>query len=92
MTRPWCQAALDAPRFCVAPNGEGVGRGVLVALEDGIADDVVAALKGKGHNIKLLQGAQRSTFGRGQIIRVHPKSGVWWAGSDPRADGCAIGW
>ena len=31
-------------------------------------------------------------IGRGQIIRKHPVSGVWWAGSDPRADGCAVGW
>jgi hypothetical protein len=36
------QAALDAPRFCVAPNGEGVGRGVLVAIEEGISAETVA--------------------------------------------------
>ena len=35
-------------------------------------------------------GYARSAFGRGQIIRRDP-TGVLWGGSDPRADGCAIG-
>lgn len=86
------QQALDAPRFCVAPSGEGVGKGVVVAIEEGVSDKTISALKAKGHNVRFMKGMHRQTFGRGQIIRVHPQSGVWWAGSDPRADGCAIGW
>jgi gamma-glutamyltranspeptidase/glutathione hydrolase len=37
-----------------------------------------------------VSGMGRSLFGRGQIIRRDPQSGVMWAGSDPRADGCAM--
>jgi len=33
---------------------------------------------------------QRAQFGRGQIIRRNPDTGVLEAGSDPRADGCAV--
>jgi len=39
----------------------------------------------------VVSGYNRATFGRGQIIRRDPQSGVLWAGSDPRADGCAMG-
>lgn len=52
-----------------------------------------------GHNVKVRRGYARATFGRGQIIRrvvrSTSKSGqaaVYMAGSDPRADGCALGY
>jgi hypothetical protein len=38
------------------------------------------------HNV----GFRGKLFGRGQIIRRDPASGVLWAGSDPRVDGCAM--
>ena len=31
-------------------------------------------------------------FGGGQIIMVHPETGVLMGGSDPRKDGCAVGY
>jgi len=37
-----------------------------------------------------VSGYERALFGRGQIIR-HDAGGVLAAGSDPRADGKAIG-
>ena len=80
------QAALDRPRFCIEPADP---RGA-VALEEGIPPQVIARLAELGHPVSQVSGAARSLFGRGQIIRRDPASGVLWAGSDPRADGCAM--
>ena len=45
-----------------------------------------------GHNIKhSVKGYDREVFGRAQIITRDRKSGILQAGSDGRADGCAIG-
>jgi gamma-glutamyltranspeptidase/glutathione hydrolase len=45
-------------------------------------------LEARGHQV-VIQSNPRS-FGRGQIIRRLP-SGAYVAGSEPRADGCAVG-
>lgn len=37
-------------------------------------------------------GHSRAVFGRGQIIKRNPKTGVLWGGSEPRADGQVLGW
>lgn len=80
------QAALDRPRFCIQPNNpQG-----LIQLEEGIPVKTMAALAEKGHPVVPVSGYARATFGRGQIIRRDPENGVFWAGSDPRADGCAM--
>jgi gamma-glutamyltranspeptidase/glutathione hydrolase len=42
-----------------------------------------------GHTVQPVSGWGRALFGRGQVICRSP-SGVLTAGSDPRADGCAI--
>jgi len=81
------QQALDRPRVCL-PAGEAKG---LVALEAGIAPSVVDELRARGHDVALVEGHGRAVFGRGQIITRDPESGVLCGGSDPRADGCAIG-
>jgi gamma-glutamyltranspeptidase/glutathione hydrolase len=52
----------------------------------------VDKLKTFGHVIEVLSGYKRCMFGRGQIILKDPQSGVLCAGSDGRADGCAMGW
>jgi gamma-glutamyltranspeptidase/glutathione hydrolase len=80
------QAALDRPRFCLTtatPDSR-------VELEDGIPLETMAALAQMGHAVVPVTGYARATFGRGQIIRCEP-DGVLWGGSDPHADGCAIG-
>jgi len=59
-------------------------------LEEGILPEVMARLAEMGHPVTPVGGLERSLFGRGQIIRRDPESGVLWAGSDPRADGCAM--
>ena len=80
------QAALDRPRFCIEQDDP---RGA-VSLEEGISPEVMAGLAEMGHPVTPVGGIGRSLFGRGQIIRRDPVSGVLWAGSDPRADGCAM--
>jgi gamma-glutamyltranspeptidase/glutathione hydrolase len=80
------QAALDQPRFSIL-SGEASGE---IGLEYGISEDTLAQLSAMGHPVQLLSGYQRATFGRGQVIRRDPQSGVLWGGSDPRADGCAM--
>ena len=82
------EAPIDAPRFCIGAHSFGSE----ISIEDGIDDETLAALKAKGHNVKRVTGHARAVFGRAQIIRRHPGSGVLWAGSDGRADGCAMGW
>lgn len=80
------QAALDRPRFCLQ-DGES---GSEVALEEGIPVSEMAALAEMGHPVRPVSGLGRAVFGRGQIILRQPESGVLCAGSDPRADGCAM--
>ncbi len=81
------QAALDRPRVCLR-TGEPIGT---IAVEAGIDSDVVKQLAQRGHDVQQIQGHQRAVFGRGQIITRDAESGVLCGGSDPRADGCAIG-
>lgn len=94
------QEALDAPRFCIGPGNAGpVGA---VSVEDGISSDTISKLKSLGHDIEgPLTGYSRKLFGRGQIIRSQPVAmsggdgetvNVWWAGSDGRGDGMAVGY
>ncbi len=81
------QAALDRPRFCIE---EGRAGGT-VLLEAGLPADLVDSLRQRGHPLRAeIGGYARAAFGRGQIIRRDP-NGVLWGGSDPRADGCALG-
>jgi gamma-glutamyltranspeptidase/glutathione hydrolase len=80
------QAALDRPRFCLNAEAEA-GQ---VALEDGLPLETIEELSALGHQVNVVRGMERSVFGRGQVIRRDPESGVLWGGSDPRADGCAM--
>lgn len=80
------QQALDAPRFCIE---DGTSNGV-ICIEEGIPEEVVHQLAAMGHRVTYVKGFDRSVFGRGQIILRNPTTGVFWAGSDPRADGMAI--
>lgn len=82
------QAAIDAPRFCI-PQGT---QGGTVQLEEGVDGAVLEELQARGHVMASnISGHARSSFGRAQIIKKDPITGVLWAGSDGRADGCALG-
>jgi len=52
----------------------------------------MAVLAEMGHEVVPVAGYGRTAFGRGQVIRRDPETGVLWGGSDPRADGQAVGW
>jgi gamma-glutamyltranspeptidase / glutathione hydrolase len=82
------QAALDRPRFSldVLPGMTGT-----LHLEDGLPPALAAGLASRGHRVNAgVAGHGRAMFGRGQVIERRP-DGVLLAGSDPRADGCAMG-
>ncbi len=73
------QEALEAPRVNHL-------EGLEVALEAGIGGEIEEALKQKGHSI-----VDTTNFGGGQGILIHPEYGTLMGGSDPRKDGCAMG-
>ena len=86
------QEALNKSRFCV---GAGYRASTSVSLEEGISPQVIKQLNSLGHTTRgPISDYERTMFGRGQIIVSRPtnKGNVWWAGSDTRADGLAIGY
>jgi gamma-glutamyltranspeptidase/glutathione hydrolase len=74
------QEAGDAPRVRHLDEG--------LAVERGIAPDVLRSLHARGH--VLLDG--RGAVGGYQAVMVDPVSGVMMGGSDPRKDGQAVGY
>ena len=77
------QAAVDAPRWRVT---EGLG----VACESSMPAKTLEALAALGHRIDV--EAPDEAFGFGGAQLVHRLEGGGYAGgSDPRKDGCAIG-
>ena len=75
------QSAIDFPRFWWQGDR-------LVVAEDGLPDATYAMLANWGHEVERRDG--RRGFGGAQIIAIQP-DGVCIAGSEPRQDGCAIG-
>ena len=89
------QQALDMPRWALAGPGSGLGAGQpggLVRVEEGWSFAILAELARRGHRLAPVDGFGRGIFGGGQIILRDPDTGVLIAGSDPRKDGCAMGW
>lgn len=89
------QAALDAPRICIAPAknlADIPADDIVILLEEGIPSKVATGLEALGHEVRIISGYARAVFGRGQIIQFDPQNGklVYHAGSDPRGDGSAI--
>ncbi|WP_306043832.1 gamma-glutamyltransferase family protein [Mameliella sp. MMSF_3455] len=73
------QAALDAPRSFAEGNK--------LQLERGHDEAVFAKLAEMGHDIEV----PSAPIGGAQAIRIH-QNGVLQGASDPRKDGCAIGY
>jgi len=77
------QAAIDAPRAFAG----ALGGGEALSLEAGHAPGVAEALVAKGHNVRPAP----DPLGGAQAIRIEA-SGVLVGASDPRKDGCALGY
>lgn len=76
------QEAQDAPRWMVDPyTGE-------VEIEGAVPDEVVEKLRTMGHTIERAV----SPIGGSQAIAIDWETGVLTGGSDPRKDGCAMGY
>ncbi len=89
------QQALDVPRWQLGhpEGGTGAGQpGGLISVEAGWSFETMAELARRGHRLVPIDGFGRVGFGGGQIITRDPTTGVLVGGSDPRKDGCAIGW
>jgi gamma-glutamyltranspeptidase/glutathione hydrolase len=74
------QAAIDAPR--VFFDGEKT------MVESGLPQATIEGLKARGHDVVV----RPSPWGGGQAIRIDWERGVLIGGSDPRKDGCALGY
>lgn len=89
------QQALDMPRWALSGPYTDLGAqepGGQVQIEEGWGYDILAEMARRGHRLVPVNGAGRSGFGGGQIIVRDPETGVLVGGSDPRKDGCAVGW
>ena len=75
------QAALDAPRFRIFEDGR-------LGLEDSVPENVRDSLSRMGHNIN--QDSTEEGFGGAQLILI--SEDTLQGASDPRKDGCAIGY
>jgi gamma-glutamyltranspeptidase/glutathione hydrolase len=74
------QAAIDAPRAFFVADQSVVERGLPLASVEG--------LSARGHDVAFAA----SPWGGAQAIRIDWERGVLIAGSDPRKDGCALGY
>ncbi|MDE2364177.1 MAG: gamma-glutamyltransferase family protein [Hyphomicrobiales bacterium] len=78
------QAAADAPRWRVL-------QGRRVAVESSMDARLVEALRARGHEIVVETPDSAFAFGGAQIVLRDAATGLYVAGSDPRKDGCAVG-
>ncbi|HWE22208.1 MAG TPA: gamma-glutamyltransferase [Hyphomicrobiaceae bacterium] len=74
------QAAIDTPR--VFFDGD------TVLVEESVPEPVVAGLRQLGHQV----AARRMPWGGAQVVVIDRERGVLTGASDPRKDGCALGY
>ena len=75
------QQAVDHPRIFWEEDG-------VLDAESGLPDDALTALRRLGHRT---QRAARP-YGGAQVIMIDRENGFFVGASDPRKDGCAMGW
>ena len=75
------QEAIDLARIFAPPGGD-------VEAEAGVPEETVEKLRALGHKVK----APEKPIGGGQAILIDWETGVLTGGSDPRKDGCALGY
>lgn len=81
------QAAIDAPRWLLGRTWGDTTRAL--RLESRFGDDVAAALAARGHDVKLVE-PWSDLMGHAHVVRLDADGLT--GGSDPRADGAALGW
>jgi gamma-glutamyltranspeptidase / glutathione hydrolase len=74
------QQAIDAPRFFF--------EGEQTVVEHGTSAGTIAGLKARGHDVVFAT----APWGGAQTIKIDWDRGVLIAGSEPRKDGCALGY
>jgi gamma-glutamyltranspeptidase/glutathione hydrolase len=74
------QSAIDAPRAFF--------EGDTTVIERGMPAETIEGLKARGHHVVVAP----SPWGGAQAIRIDWKRGVLIGGSEPRKDGCALGY
>ncbi|BDG61647.1 gamma-glutamyltransferase [Caldinitratiruptor microaerophilus] len=85
------QEAVEAPRWTHTPGTDPatLGDPVTLAMESRFPASVVEGLRRRGHPVQVI--GPYAAGGSAQVIRIDHERGVLWGGSDPRADGCALG-
>lgn len=78
------QDAMDAPRWNVDPLSGDIN------IEEGLAHSL-NDLSRLGHRVTVTQG-NTGPYGGGQVIMIDPETNMLHGGSDPRKDGCAVGY
>ena len=76
------QEAQDLPRFFTDPYSD------ITEVEETVSEDIAQALQALGHQIEIA----KRPIGGSQAIWIDWEEGVLTAGSDPRKDGCAMGY
>ena len=74
------QAAIDSPRVFF--------EGETTVVERGISPQTIEGLRQRGHDVAV----RPLPLGGAQAIAIDWRRGVLVGGSDPRKDGCAIGY
>jgi gamma-glutamyltranspeptidase/glutathione hydrolase len=86
------QEAGEAPRLehlgSATPTGRPARGGGTVAAERGFPEEVLDDLKRRGHQVVRT----RTNGGGYQAILIDPATGMLQGGSEPRKDGCAVGY
>jgi gamma-glutamyltranspeptidase/glutathione hydrolase len=80
------QAAVEAPRWLLGRTWGDASRAL--RLEDRFGASVAETLRGRGHDVQVVDGWS-DLMGHAHVIRLDPDALV--GGSDPRADGGALG-
>jgi gamma-glutamyltranspeptidase/glutathione hydrolase len=85
------QQAIEAPRWWSVPGTDpsSVDAPFELRLESGFARETRTELERRGHTV-ISSGA--FTWFGAQVIKVDREAGCYHGGSDPRVDGCAIGY
>jgi len=85
------QQAVEAPRWLSHPGTDPgtLGTPYELRLEPGFPPETWANLEQLGHRVRLQHDFEASGA---QLIQVDAATGAYHGASDPRADGCAIGY